>query len=329
MPLVQHNHLPSIERVRLEGINVCTPNEVDSTQPELRVGFLNMMPDSAIAATERQFLRLLSAHNQVNCYVYPFSIEGIERSAEGRAHVKEYYTDFVQIQSMKLHALVITGANITQPLLTNEPIWGALENFLLWANENVQSTLCSCLATHAAAKIFHGIDRKHLGQKCWGVFEHSVVNPGHMLVRNIEQRLSMCHSRFNDVSANDLKANNVDVLISSEQVGVQLAAESNMRMVYFQGHPEYDDISLLKEYKREVARFITKQREDFPLVPEGYFTEHALRVSDEFKQLVLKAKNREYMLTSFPEEELQTHVQNQWKQPAQRIFKNWLHFLAY
>lgn len=329
MPLVQHNGLPSIERVRLEGVDTCAPDQVDSKLASLHVGFLNMMPDQAIAATERQFLRLLSAHDRVNIYFYPFSIEGIERSAEARAHVDQYYIDVAALQSMPLDALVITGANVTQPLLVNEPFWPALEMILQWARNNIRSTVCSCLATHAAAKVFYGIDRRHLGNKCWGVFEHQVVAPDHYLVRGAEATFEMCHSRFNDVSGSALSANNVEVLIQSAQVGVQMAVDEDIGMLYFQGHPEYDDISLLKEYKREIIRFVSGQRADYPPIPAGYFSESAQQIATNYQQLVINASDKSDVLAMFPEAELQSRVSNQWRQVSQLLFKNWIHALVY
>ena len=244
MPLVQHNNLPSIERVRADGIEVVAPNKINNELPEIHIGFLNMMPDQAIAATERQFLRLSSAHDQINCWFHPFTIEGVERSDQAREHVIQYYTDFATIQSMELDALVITGANVTQPLLVNEAFWGALESILLWAKGNIGSTVCSCLATHAAAKVFYGVDRRHLASKCWGVFEHEVIAPSHHLMRSVESKIAMCHSRFNDVSHEALVNNGVEILITSVQAGVQCAIDEKLGMLYFQGHPEYDDISV-------------------------------------------------------------------------------------
>lgn len=329
MPLVQHNGLPSIERVRLEGVDAPDPSDIDSTLPTLRIGFLNMMPDQAIAATERQFLRLLSAHDKINCYFYPVSITGIERSTDAFAHVEQYYIDVATFQSLQLDALVITGANVTQPLLINEPFWSELEKILLWAEKNVRSTVCSCLATHAAAKVFYGIDRQHLSNKCWGVFEHEIVAPEHELVRGVVSKLAMCHSRFNDVSSEALAANNVEILIRSAQVGVQMATDAEIGMLYFQGHPEYDDISLLKEYKREVTRFVSGQREDYPPTPAGYFSQTALRVADDYQQLVMLATNQNDALAMFPEAELRGQLKNQWQDASQALFKNWLNTLVY
>ena len=328
MPLVQHNQLPSIDRLSNEGVSVVLQANVDPDLPKLQVGFLNMMPDKALAATERQFLRLLAANENINCYLYPFTISGIERSQEAQQHFDRYYSNFETIQSIGLNALIITGANVTQPKLVHEPFWPQLEQVLLWAHKEVRSTFCSCLATHAAAKVFYGIDRQHLGKKCWGVFEHEVLAPDHVLVHKIQGSFPMCHSRFNDVSATALQENNIEIIVGSKEAGVQLAVDSEIRMLFFQGHPEYDDISLLKEYKREVVRFINGQREDYPPVPAGYFSKSALQVEKEYKQFVLSADNREDALAKFPESELQNQLTNQWRQVSLQIFRNWLQILV-
>ena len=64
----------------------------------------------------------------------------------------------------------------------------------------------------------------------------------------------MPHSRFNEIDRAQFEAAGLRVLVESEEAGVHLAvSEDGFRLVFFQGHPEYDTISLLKEYKREVS----------------------------------------------------------------------------
>lgn len=320
--------MPSFQRVQAEGVALCRLEDINDDLPMVKIGFLNMMPDAALAATERQFLRLIGANSNVNSYFYPFSINGVERSEETQEYIKQHYIDFTQLKSMQVDALVITGANVSQPLLINESFWSDLEKVLIWAKDNIRSTLCSCLATHAAVKVFYDINRKHLGDKCWGVFPHKVINEGHALLKNVAADIDMCHSRFNDISYDDFKNNDVDVLIQSQQAGVQLAAECDLSVIYFQGHPEYDGISLLKEYKREIIRYLTQQREDYPPVPASYFDESALNEAATYKKFVTNAGNFEGLLEEFPEAVLQKNLINPWKKPALTIFSNWLDFLA-
>jgi len=328
LPLVQHNNLPSIERVRLEGVEVRSPDDLNTALKDIKIGFLNMMPDAAITATERQFLRLVSSNNNVNCYFYPLSIKGVERSADAQAYIDQYYIDYTTLKSLDIDALIITGANVSQPLLQNELFWPELIDILAWARSNVRSTLCSCLATHAAVKVFYGVDRQHLGDKCWGVFEHQVLSKQHALVQNVESYLNMCHSRFNDIPRALFEKHNVDVLIGSEQAGVQLAAEKDIRIVYFQGHPEYDDISLLKEYKREIIRYITGELDAYPPVPENYFNEQAMQQVTDYQIRVEQASNKRAMLELFPEDDLKKCVSHPWKKSANAIFTNWVNFIA-
>lgn len=303
------------------------PDEADAALPNIKIGFLNMMPDAALAATERQFLRLVSAYTNVNCYFYPFEITGVERSEQTRLHTDEYYLDFNALQNLQIDALVVTGANVSQPLLQNEPFWEELIKVLSWARSKVRSSLCSCLATHAAVKVFYDVDRKHMGDKCWGVFSHDIMLKKHLLLKNVNSPIMMCHSRFNDISQKDFEKHDVDVLIGSQQAGVQLACEKDMKVVYFQGHPEYDDISLLKEYKREIIRFISRQRSDYPPMPESYFDPSLEAAIEKYRQQVCSASDYKGLLELFPESELMRRLDNPWKHSAQTIFANWIEWL--
>ena len=54
MPLVAHNDLPTFDRLRQEGQIVLDPARAAHQDiRELHIGVLNMMPDAALAATER------------------------------------------------------------------------------------------------------------------------------------------------------------------------------------------------------------------------------------------------------------------------------------
>ena len=57
MPLVAHNNLPTFQRLRDRGHDVL-PLERALHQDirELHIGLLNMMPDTALTATENQYL---------------------------------------------------------------------------------------------------------------------------------------------------------------------------------------------------------------------------------------------------------------------------------
>ena len=70
-------------------------------------------------------------------------------------------------------------ANVINPSLDQEAFWGPLMDVVEWAEHGVASILCSCLATHALIQHHHGIRRRHLPAKRWGVYGHRVVFPEH------------------------------------------------------------------------------------------------------------------------------------------------------
>ena len=275
MPLVANTALPSFARLREDGEMVLECDQaIHQDIRELHIGLLNMMPDSALEATERQFFRLVGESNQIaQFYVHPFSIKELVRDAAGQAHVDQYYKTFEQIKSEGLDALIITGANVTSPELSEQPFWKPLIEVIDWAFANVTSTLCSCLATHAVLQFRYQQKRTPLPAKRWGVYSHKVVDQHHPLVAGVNTRFNIPHSRFNDISRQQFEQARLGILAESEEAGVHLAvSEDGFRIVFFQGHPEYDAISLLKEYKREVGRYIRREISEYPPLPANYLT---------------------------------------------------------
>ena len=114
MPLVAHNELPSFGKLKQEGLRVLSPQSAAAQDiRELHIGLLNMMPDAALEATERQFLRLIGESNPIaQFYIHPFTLDALPRDATARAHIDTYYESFDQIKAQGLDALIITGANV-------------------------------------------------------------------------------------------------------------------------------------------------------------------------------------------------------------------------
>jgi homoserine O-succinyltransferase len=327
MPLVAHIPLPTFDHLQQGGQEILSlGHALRQDIRELHIGFLNMMPDAALEATERQFLRLVGSSNQIaQFFVYPFSIPGLSRSAETQAYIDQYYVPFEQLQHDGLDALIITGANVANPTLDQEPFWQPLQEIINWATENVTSVLCSCLATHALVQALHSIERRPLPQKRWGVYTHRVTQPDHPLLRDINTRFDVPHSRYNDVSRAQLEAAGFTILVYSEEGGVHMAVSADQfRIVYLQGHPEYDRISLLKEYKREVLRFLRGEREDYPPHPDNYFSPEAATIVDEYQKIVETGLRQGTPIPPFPEKQIKPHLDNTWRDTGKAIFNNWL-----
>jgi homoserine O-succinyltransferase len=321
MPLVAHNALPTFERLRRDGITVLSTERAANQEiRELHVGLLNMMPDAAIEATERQFYRLVGESNPIaQFYMHPFTLPTLPRGAKAQVHIAQFYESFDAIREAGLDALIITGANVSHPNLADEPFWQPLIEVIDWAWDNVTSTLCSCLATHAVMQFRHGQTRVMQPQKIWGVFEHRVTDLRHPLVADVNTRFDVPHSRWNDVSRAQFDAAGVKVLAESVDAGVHLAVSGDgLRTVFFQGHPEYDTVSLLKEYKRDLL-LAAAGKLDWPPFPAYYFNPSARALLAEYGHRVKHGETLE-----FPEGLLLPQLDNTWHDTAEAVIGNWI-----
>jgi homoserine O-succinyltransferase len=159
--------------------------------------------------------------------------------------------------------------------------------------------------------------------KLWGVFEHRTIDRRHPIVSGVNTRFYAPHSRYNDVSREQLEAAGMTVLTESDAAGVLLATSADgLRFVYMQGHPEYDTESLAKEYKREVARFISGERDDYPPFPAGYLDDRCRTLLGRFREQVLAGDFKD--LDEFPEDSLLPLLDNTWIDTAKSIVNNWL-----
>ena len=327
MPLVANTDLPSFARLESEG-SLVIPRDTALSQEvrELHIGLLNMMPDKALEATERQFFRLVGQSNQIaRFYLHPFTLEELQRSREGREHVRKYYKSFGQIRSDGLDALIITGANVVDPALDRQEFWNPLIEVVNWAYDNVTSVLCSCLATHAVLQFRYRQRRVPLPAKCWGVYSHRVVERSHPLVAGMNTRFDVPHSRFNAVTPQQFAAAGLKVLAQSDEVGAHLAAsEDGLRLVFFQGHPEYDANSLFKEYKREVLRYFSGETDAYPPYPDNYFSLQTRAILAEYRDRVAAARDNGGDLPLFPEQLISPGLDNTWHDSAESVINNWI-----
>ena len=327
MPLVAHNNLPAFEKLSGEGLKVLKPDTAFQQDiRELHIGLLNMMPDAALSATERQFFRLIAESNPIaQFFVHPFTIDALPRSDAAKKHIDKYYETFDQVRELGLDALIISGANVVGSELSEEPFWDALIEVADWAHDNVTSTLCSCLATHAILEFRFQQKRATQDSKKWGVFEHRVVDQRHPLVADINTRFDVPHSRWNTVFPEQFEAAGLKILVTGDDGCVHLATSSDgIRSVFFQGHPEYDTVSLLKEYKREIHNYTIGESAVYPPLPVNYFGKFETGVMSEYQSRIYAAMEKKTDLPEFPEALILSHLNNTWHDTACAVVGRWM-----
>jgi homoserine O-succinyltransferase/O-acetyltransferase len=293
----------------------------------IQIAFVNNMPDAALEDTEMQFLNLLDgAAGDTPLRLSLYSLPGIPRGERGENHLRSFYGDFNDLWRRRLDAVIVTGTEPCSTNLQEEPYWPALVNLLDWAERNTISAVFSCLAAHASALHSDGITRSRLSDKRFGVFEFNKVSD-HQITRDAKQ-VRFPHSRWNEVQATALTECGYVLLTVSADAGVDtfVKTKKNSLFVHFQGHPEYGAMTLLKEYRRDIKRFLRGERETYPSLPQGYFDTKATKLLMNFQRVVL-SEPREELMTVFPEAEVVDGLQNGWHACAAAIYRNWLAYM--
>jgi len=156
-----------------------------------------------------------------------------------------------------------------------------------------------------------------LPQKRWGLYDHYKLDREHPLMQWVNTRFCVPHSRNNAITRAQLEDAGAHVVVVSDEGDVHMAvSKDRFRFIFFQGHPEYDTNSLLKEYKRELVRFTGGERSDYPPFPVAYFNPQARAILDEYRERLESAP--------FPEALLMDRLFNIWRDTSKSIINNWL-----
>ena len=104
--------------------------------------------------------------------------------------------------------------------------------------------------------------------KCTGVFAQQ-VEPDHPLTDGLGPALVLPHSRLNTVATRQVRAAGYDDPPVSEDAGGAWppGLVDRSRVVLVQAHPEYGPTTLLREYHRDVRRYVLGDRDELPVLP--------------------------------------------------------------
>ncbi|HTU98874.1 MAG TPA: homoserine O-succinyltransferase [Solirubrobacteraceae bacterium] len=295
----------------------------------LTVALVNNMPDGAFTDTEDQFRRLVSGAGP-NLDLELYTITAIERSDRVALAIDARYRDLDELWTRPPDALIVTGTEPTQPDMRDEPTWPYIARLLAWAADSVPTVLLSCLASHASLLFFDGLQRERLPHKCSGVYAGPVANPADPLAAGLPEQVVTPHSRLNEVPVTALVDAGYRIVVGGEEspVGWSVATRDigNAQFVLCQGHPEYGTLSLLREYRRDVRRYLQSRGAlPYPLIPDGYLSRRAQRTLAEFAAVATSANHDPQQLAAaFPYRQIADSVQNTWRAPSMTLYANWL-----
>jgi homoserine O-succinyltransferase len=295
----------------------------------LDIGLINNMSDSALMSTERQLFDLLgAAAGGLLVRLHFYTMETTPRSDWGRDYVRRYYRGTDDLLNGSLDGVIVTGAEPRAASLMEEPYWTTSVEIIDWARENTVSSVYSCLAVHGAVLHMDGVERHKLPAKCIGVFAQTKTRD-HPLMHDVPATFRTPHARWNEVQEGALASCGYSVLTRSAEAGVDCFVKQQKKslFVHFQGHPEYGTQSLLGEYRMDMGRFLRGENEVCPTIPRGYFDTEAEAILTAFRQKALSDRRPEFF-ASFPADQLARDLRNVWCQPAKRIYRNWLLYIA-
>ena len=250
MPIKTQSDLPAKEILERENIFVMDENRAmhQDIRP-IKIMIMNLMPLKE--DTELQILRSLSnTPLQVDVsFMAPVSHLPTHTSI---SHLNQFYQTFDEIKNEYYDGLIITGAPVALMEYEEVDYWREICELMEWSKKHVTSTLHLCWGAQAGLYYHYGIPKYTLDKKKFGVFRHHVMNRKIPLVRGFDDYFYAPHSRHTEVRKEDiLKHEDLTILAESEEAGVSLVINQDGSQIFVMGHPEYDRLTLDKEYKRD------------------------------------------------------------------------------
>ncbi|MBA4536182.1 homoserine O-succinyltransferase [Bacillus aquiflavi] len=294
MPIKIPQQLPA--REILEKENIFIMDEDRAKQQDIRplnILILNLMPEKE--KTETQLLRLLgNTPLQVNVNFLRTATH--ESKNTSRYHLEQFYKTYADVKDRKFDGMIITGAPIEHLNFEDVNYWEELMTIMKWTTTNVTSTLHICWGAQAALYYHYGIGKFPLPQKCSGVFTHKVFDRKEKLLRGFDDLFFAPHSRYTDVSIDDIhRCQQLKLLSASEEAGPFIIGTKDGKQFMITGHLEYSAETLAEEYQRDQSKGLDIN------IPVNYFP------NDNPKEKPI----------------------NKWRSHAHLLFSNWLNYYVY
>ena len=294
MPVKIPDALPATKVLTEENIFVMT--EKRSQQQDIRplqIAILNLMPTKE--QTEIQLLRLIG-NTPLQVDVTLLHTATYHPKHADSAHLASFYKTLEDVQEQYFDGVIITGAPVEQMDFDDVAYWQELKRVFAWADSHAFSTLCICWAAQASLYYHYGIGKVPLKEKLFGVYEYTVQQKCHPLMRGFDDCFLIPASRHSAVDEQAVYAcPDLLVLVVSAEAGIGLIADTSGRRIYATGHSEYDADTLGNEYLRDVGKGLSIA------VPKNYYE------NDDPKGNVLV----------------------RWRSSGNLLFSNWLNYFVY
>lgn len=296
-------------------------------QTPLTIALVNNAPDSGMPATARHFCKALheGANGKFDLRIDHFTcrdpgrVEGLG-VPEGTA-----YAGIDDLFMAHVDGVVVTGMEPQAGAIQDEPLWPSLTRVVDWAAENQVPVIWSCLAAHAAVYHLSGISRRRLPSKLSGIFACEAVLADDPVLTGLPERWRSPHSRHNDLPDTALHDNAYQILSCSAEAGVDLFAyRIGVNFLFCQGHPEYDGETLIREYRRDLRRFLLRESLHHPVIPRYYLDARTEAALEDLREAATQGHDGNIILQSVSRVIQQVQFLAPWQRVATALYANWL-----
>jgi len=253
MPIKIQKDLPA--REILERENIFVMDEERAIHQDIRplsILFLNLMPKKEEA--ELQNLRCLS-NSALQVDVTFMKVASHESKNTSLSHLNRFYVEFDDIKEETFDGMIITGAPVELLDFEEVDYWEELTQIFDWSERHVTSVMYQCWAAQAAMYYFYGLKKRNLTEKVFGVFWHEVRHRRLPILRGFDDVFLAPHSRNADTPLEDIEAcDKIIIHAASKEAGFFLGSADLGQKIFVQGHPEYDRLTLLGEYERDLNK---------------------------------------------------------------------------
>lgn len=294
MPIKIKSDLPACSILEHENIFVITEKRALSQDIRpLKVAIVNLMPTRE--TTETQLLRLLG-NTPLQIEISLIRMENHLYKNTGSDYLDKYYIPSSELFKNKYDGMLITGAPVEQIAFEQVDYWEELCKIMDYAKGNVFSTLYLCWGAFAGLYHLHGIQKRPLEEKLFGIFMNERATLNEPLLRGFDDIFPIPQSRHTTINEEDIIIHpELSILAKSSEAGVTLIKSTDNREIFMTGHLEYDTNTLSNEYWRDKTK-------NLPInLPKNYF----------------------------PNNNPCLPPASYWRSTAHLLFSNWLNYYVY
>ena len=215
-----------------------------------KVAVLNLMPTKI--KTENQFKEIF-AELEIDVELSFIRLESYISKNISKSYLDNNYIPTSKLSEFDFDRLIITGAPLEDKEFSEIKYWDELKGVFDYAEENIKSTIYICWSVIAALKYRYGIEKRLVSEKIFGLFSQNNLNNNKLLPEKTGE-FKIPHSRYFKLSKNEIEGAGLDVISAGKEVGPAIFARKDLKEIYIAGHFEYNENTLVKEYKRDLEK---------------------------------------------------------------------------